>query len=86
MVLSAESSRKPVAKQLPVFQRVKKCLAEFAAYAANKVKSIFARGVYLGENTSQAASVRVVRLWRTRSARGRLQKNVKKPQRGFLTV
>ena len=27
----------------------KKCLAEFAAVAANKVKSIFDRGVYLGE-------------------------------------
>ena len=33
----------------------KKCLAEFAAVAANTVKSIFDRGVYLGENTYQAA-------------------------------
>ena len=39
-----------------------KSLAEFAATAANKIKIIFCRGVYLAENTSQAASVRVVRL------------------------
>ncbi len=32
-------------------------LAEFAAAAAKKVKTIFCRGVYLAENTSQAASV-----------------------------
>ncbi len=43
----------------------KKCLAEFAAVAANKVKSIFDRGVYLGENTYQAASVEFVRHGRT---------------------
>ena len=49
----------------------KKCLAEFAAVAANKVKSIFAQGVYLGENTSQAASVRFMRRRRTRSAGNR---------------
>ena len=66
------------------FSVSKKCLAEFAAYAANKVKSIFARGVYLDENTFQAASVRVVRHRRTRSARSRLQKNCLKAPRGIF--
>ena len=65
-------------------QRIKKCLAEFAAVAANKVESIFDRGVYLGENSSQAASVRVVRLRRTRSARSRLQKNCQKAPEGIF--
>ena len=51
-----------------------KSLAEFATSVANKVKYILRQGVYLTQNTSQAASVRVVRLWRTRSARGGLQK------------
>ncbi len=60
----------------------KKCLAEFAAVAANKVKSIFDRGVYLGENTFQAASVGVVRHRRTRSARSRLQKKLSKSPKG----
>jgi len=47
---------------------------------------MFDRGVYVGKHTSQAASVRVVRRRRTRSARGRLQKTVEKPRRGFSTV
>ena len=38
-----------------------KSFAEFSAEAENKLKIIFCRGVYLAENTSQAASVRVVR-------------------------
>ena len=63
-----------------------KCLAEFAAAAANKVKSIFDRGVYLGENTYQAASVEFVRHGRTNYARSRLQKPVEKPHGGFSTV
>ena len=37
------------------------------------MQSIFARGVYLGENTSQSASVEFVRFQRTNYARGRLQ-------------
>ena len=37
------------------------------------MQSIFARGVYLGENTSQSASVEFVRPWRTNYARSRLQ-------------
>ena len=64
----------------------KKCLAEFAAVAANKVKSIFDRGVYLGENTYQAASVEFVRHGRTNYARSRLQKPVEKPRGGFSTA
>ena len=39
-------------------------LAEFAAKAANKVKIVFGRGVYVDENTSQAASVEFVCLGR----------------------
>ena len=50
----------------------------------NKIKIIFCRGVYLTENTSQAASVRVVRRRRTRSARSRLQKLVGKARKGFF--
>ncbi len=61
-------------------------LAEFAAAAANKFLIIFCRGTYVAENTSQAASVRVVRLWRTRSARGRLQSPCRKAPRGFPTA
>ena len=41
-----------------------KSLAEFSAKAENKMKTIFCRGVYLAENTSQAASVEFVRLKR----------------------
>ena len=64
----------------------KNCLAEFAAVAANKVKSIFDRGVYLGENTYQAACVEFVRHGRTNYARSRLQKTVEKPHGGFSTA
>ena len=32
-------------------QRFKKSLAEFAAFAANKIKSILRRGVYTTQNT-----------------------------------
>ena len=51
-----------------------KSLAEFAASAANKLKIIFCRGVYLTENTSQAASVEFVCRRQTNYARSRLQK------------
>ena len=50
------------------------------------MESVFARGVYLGENTYQAASVEFVRHRQTNYARSRLQKPVEKPQGGFLTV
>ena len=64
----------------------KKCLAEFAAAAANNVKSIFDQGVYLSENTYQAASVEFVRHGRTNYARSRLLKPVEKPRGGFSTA
>jgi|GEM_PF-6387896 len=47
-----------------------KSLAEFALAGAKKVKSVFARGVYAGENTSRGASVELSALWRTTEAQG----------------
>ena len=47
---------------------------------------IFGRGVYLDENTLQAASVEFVPLWGTNYAHSRLQKLVGKPRRGFSTI
>ena len=44
---------------------------------------IFCQGVYLAENTSQAASVEFVRLRRTNYARSRLQKLAEKPEGVF---
>ena len=55
-----------------------KSLAEFDANASNKIKIIFCRGVYLTENTSQAASVESVCLRQTNYARSRLQKLTEK--------
>ena len=60
-------------------------LAEFAAHMRQRNWIIFCRGVYLAENTSQAASVEFVRRRRTNYARSSLQNPVKKPRRGFLT-
>jgi hypothetical protein len=45
-----------------------KSLAEFAAAAANRIKTIFCRGVYVAENTSRLTNVRVVRPRRSTSA------------------
>jgi hypothetical protein len=64
----------------------RKGLAEFAASAAKKVELIFCRGVYLTENTSQAASVEFVCLRQTNYARSRLQNTVGKGRRPFSTV
>ena len=63
----------------------RKSLAEFAATAANKIKIIFCRGVYLTENTSQAASVEFVCRRQTNYARSRLQKTGGKGRRPFST-
>ena len=60
-----------------------KSLAEFAANAVNKVSIIFCRGVYLAENTSQAASVEFVSYLETNYARSRLQKLAEKPEGVF---
>ena len=66
-----------------VLSDCQKSLAEFAASAAKKFQIVFDRGVYVGENTSQAASVEFVRLWRTNYARSRLQ-NWRKSPKGFF--
>ena len=58
----------------------------FAVNTANGVQMVLHQGVYLTQNTSQAASVEYVRLRRTYSARSRLQYSVGKPRRGFSTV
>ncbi len=42
---------------MPLLAVCQKSFAEFAASVANPFKSIFHQGVYLGENTSQTASV-----------------------------
>ena len=47
---------------MPVLSFYQKSLAEFAAIGSKWNQIIFARGVYVGENTSQAASVEFVRL------------------------
>ena len=65
------------------FSDCQKSLAEFAASAAKRIRIIFCRGVYLAENTSQAASVEFVRLWRTNYARSRLLKLAEKPEGVF---
>ena len=67
------------------FSDCQKSLAEFAASAAKKVEIIFCRGVYLAENTAQAASVEFVCPRQTNYARGRLQKTGGKARRGFST-
>jgi hypothetical protein len=59
----------------------KKC----CSYIVNAGK-ILCQGVYLTQNTSQAASVEFVRHERTNYARSRLQRFVVKAQRGFTTV
>ena len=55
-----DKKQRPLRKQRAL-QTVKKSLAEFAALAANKMKIVFGRGVYVDKNTSQAASVEFVR-------------------------
>ena len=67
------------------FSDCQKSLAEFAATAANKVKIVFGRGVYVDKNTSQAASVEFIRHVRINYARSRLQKLAENPARGFST-
>ena len=45
-----------------------KSLAEFAAISGEDFSIIFGRGVYVDENTSRPANVRIGRCWRTMSA------------------
>ena len=49
-------------------QLVEKVSQSFAAAAAKKSEIVFSGGVYVGENSSQPANVRIVRLQRTKSA------------------
>ena len=65
--------------------RLSKSLTEFAVKAANKVEILFDRGVYVDENTAQAASVEFVCQWQTNYARSRLQRTGGKARRGFST-
>ena len=44
-------------------QLVKKASQSLPPQAANKVQSVFCRGVYLAENTSQAPSVEFAPRW-----------------------
>ena len=52
--------------------------------AAKRLRIIFCRGVYLTENTYQAASVRFVRCKRTKRARSRLQSLCQKRAKPFF--
>ena len=70
----------------PSLQLVKKASQSLPPLAANRVQSVFCRGVYVAENTSQTASVEFVPHWGTNYARSRLPKFVGKAQRGFSTV
>ena len=54
--------------------------------AANRVQSVFCRGVYLAENTSQTASVEFVPHRGPNYARSRLPEFVGKAQRGLGAV
>ena len=67
-------------------QLVKKASQSLPPLAANRVQSVFCRGVYLAENTSQTASVEFVPHRGTNYARSRLPEFVGKARRGFSTV
>ena len=68
----------------PALQLVKKASQSLPPLAANRVQSVFCRGVYLAENTSQTASVEFVPHWGTNYARSRLPKFVGKARKGFF--
>ena len=65
---------------------LKKAPQSLPPQAANRLKTVFCRGVYLAENTSQAPSVRLVRRSAQGVRAGDCKKPVKKPLQGFLTV
>ena len=67
----------------PGVQLVKKASQSSPPKGGEKNEIIFCRGVYLAENTSQAASVEFVRLKRINYARSRLQIFVEKPSKVF---
>ena len=66
------------------FQRVKKASQSLSPAGGKGILIIFCRGVYLTENTTQAASVRFVRQWRTNRARSRLQSFCQKRAKPFF--
>ena len=66
------------------FQTVKKASQSFLRKQKIEPKNILCRGVYLTQNTYQAASVEFVRQKRTNYARGRLQKNWRKAPKGIF--
>ena len=65
-------------------QRVKKASQSLPPAGGKEILIIFCRGVYLTENTYQAASVRFVRQGRTNRARGRLQSFCQKRAKPFF--
>ena len=79
----AKSSRRKIS---PGAQCVKKASQSLLRQQQIKSKPVFCRGVYLAENTSQAASVEFVPRRGTNYARSRLPKFVGKACRGFSTV
>ena len=72
--------------RVSVLQCVKKASQSLLRQQQIKSKPVFCRGVYLAENTSQAASVEFVPRRGTNYARSRLPKFVGKACRGFSTV
>ena len=78
--------QKPAAavSRSPRFQRVKKASQSLPPAGGKGILIIFCRGVYLTENTTQAASVRIVRRRRARRARGRLQSFCQKRAKPFF--
>ena len=65
-------------------QRVKKASQSLPPAGGKGILIIFCRGVYLTENTTQAASVRLVRCKRTRRARSSLQSFCQKRAKPFF--
>ena len=66
------------------FQSDKKASQSLPPAGGKGILIIFCRGVYLTENTTQAASVRFVRQGRTNRARGRLQSFCQKRAKPFF--
>ena len=65
-------------------RRVKKASQSLPPAGGKGILIIFCRGMYLTENTYQAASVRFVRQRRTNRARGRLQSFCQKRAKPFF--
>ena len=70
--------------RFPNFELGQKSCLRLLAELRGAALIIFCRGVYLTENTYQAASVRFVRCKRTKRARGRLQSFCQKRAKPFF--